>query len=273
MSRIPSCVLINYHRMLGIDPHMGCPVPLSLTPIPPLMEWHLHVVAARLKDLIWTTGKSNSDVLAEGGEVMALRTDIGRWIPHFAFTNNLWLMALHSACSSSISFFGASGVVTSEGPVATSNGLTYHTNLNCGTPFPTPVDVVFSNNTVLAGMTPGDFLDGYQTMLFIGGVTAGLNWLYGAAATQMRISFGGGTNVDVDDLFDFVGGTCISWLMGTPVGYSVPTAPLGSLDWWMNGEKRLMDLFNSGGEVDPGGEAIRGAVGDYYENPNIPSFP
>jgi hypothetical protein len=154
------CVLIEFHPMTGMDFHFDL-IPPSPAPIPTPFEPHM--VGALLN---WSLPASMADkVLAMYGRVMQRGTDIQMGIPHIPCGPGIVMSPAETLFSGSKSYFGPASVQGGGKPIAVALLVLVNLNLNCGT-IPTPTGQVTAPNTVVAGMTLGDFLGGLFAMAF-----------------------------------------------------------------------------------------------------------
>ncbi|NVB37691.1 hypothetical protein G6O69_07590 [Pseudenhygromyxa sp. WMMC2535] len=158
------CAIANYHPMIGVDLHNGYPllVPVPLVPLAP------HLVFAMVRFGPWwmASSQENLDIKMPPGNAMAKVFDIGMFVPHITFPamNHVVHMLINTLGSSSQGHFGVSSVQTPKGPLAVALALIVNPQLECGDPCPLPTGFVIAPNTVIAGMTLGDFLAGVFSM-------------------------------------------------------------------------------------------------------------
>lgn len=159
-------LLLTYHPMIGIDFHDTYPVPLG-----PMVPRGPHGVGALLRFPPWFMGTRSKEVDCRFGNPMARGTDIKLGIPHLPLVPNFVIYPImYSIASGSQSHFGVSTVQTEVGPVAVAVLKYINFNLNCEGPAscpPLPTGIVIAHNTVLAGMTMGDFIAGLVTMVAV----------------------------------------------------------------------------------------------------------
>jgi hypothetical protein len=238
-------LLMQYHPMMGIDIHDALVPPSPKTiPMP-------HLVFACLKAGIWGVTPATLDNLTvkctpQDAEVMSRGTDIGPFIPHIAPD---LLAPLYTLTSASKSEFGAHSVKAPQGPVAVASSQTFNLNLNCAgasTP-PLPSGFVLAPNTVLAGMTPGDFVAGLVGMVADSLVQFALNKLMGAAMAPLGDIVGG-----------IVGSLLQTFGTGSPLGYSPSYTLLGG------GYGTAMQAIQ---------DSVQQHVDDYYNNPAVEQHP
>ncbi|AKT42713.1 hypothetical protein [Chondromyces crocatus] len=170
------CLLVNYHAMLGVDFHDSFPMFVS----PPIPRGP-HMVGALLKWGPWFGGNNSEKVDCIGGDPMGQGTDIGMLIPHIPLVPNVYFW-LYTLASSSQSHFGVSSVRTDAGPVAVAVLVIVNFNLDCEGPLtcpPLPTGLVLAPNTVLAGMTLGDFLASLVTMILTAAIQYVINLIFG----------------------------------------------------------------------------------------------
>ncbi len=106
-------------------------------------------------------------------------TDMGPGIIHVCITippNLLYPVIMIGSASKC--YFGSSSTKANDGCVAVAVLKVINLNLNCGSPIPTPNGMVFTWNTVTAGMTWADFFSGLLTMLIEGAIQTALNLFF-----------------------------------------------------------------------------------------------
>jgi len=84
--------------------------------------------------------------------------------------------------SASKSHFASAKYEVEGQPVSLALLFCYNPNLNCGTPVPTPFDLVICINTHVAGMSWADIFAGLGSMLSDFVIQSVLNWVGGKAA-------------------------------------------------------------------------------------------
>jgi hypothetical protein len=147
--------MIEFHPMIGVDFHF------DLTPVQVPTPFEPHVTGALLN---WVLPASFAPtVLSMYGRVMQRGTDIMNLIPHVPVGPGILLSPAETAFSGSKSHFGPASVQAGGKSIAVGVLVIYNLNLNCGT-IPTPTGQVMCPNTVVAGMTLGDFLGGVFAM-------------------------------------------------------------------------------------------------------------
>lgn len=167
------CVLISIHPMIAVDLQDAIPPP-GPVPVPSLP----HYCGATLKwppsAFLGTQKPATGKVEAMGFTVMQQGTDIGNLIPHVCAN---YLLPLIIAFSASKSFFGVASVQAAGSPVAVALLIVANLNMNCWGPTlpPMPLGGVVASNTVMAGMTLGDFLGGLFSMIVEGAIQFALN--------------------------------------------------------------------------------------------------
>ncbi|MBA3697938.1 MAG: hypothetical protein H0W78_03580 [Planctomycetes bacterium] len=240
-------VLKHYMPMLGGDFHdtIPPPGPVVVPSIP-------HFVAANLVIGPWgaLTGKSQPDVISAATGITLLRTtDIGPLVPHISAPH--YLLPVLLLGSASKSEFGATSVMTANGPVAVCVASVVNFNLNChGTPVPPlPTGVVIGMTTHFTGFTLGDFLAGVLCMVMDSAVQYGLNrimgsdratrvlnWVQGpivraicpGARSMTTALFAHGMNpTAVNSLANAVP-MLAGLLVGGPIGWDIATIPTGN---------------------------------------------
>ncbi len=154
---IASTLLLPIHPCTSIDLHTHLPPP-PIPPVPPFLPYFWLQVLGGLP--FFTKAKICKKTFAWHFPAMQKGTDIGRMLIHVGNPINLKLPFIIYN-SSSKSFFGASTVKVENQVVAVSNAVVVNNNMNCNDPMNLPTGVVIAPNTVMAGMTIGDFLAGY----------------------------------------------------------------------------------------------------------------
>jgi hypothetical protein len=145
------------------------------------------VVTAPLKFGPWgaITGKARTDVVHSGmGMTMIRGTDIGPLIPHVGTPQ--YLLPVTILMSASKCEFGATSVMTPEGPIAVAVAAVVNFNLNCMGPTcpPLPLGLVPAVATEAAGFTLGDFLGGLAALVFDSALQYLINRAFGSAAVS-----------------------------------------------------------------------------------------
>jgi hypothetical protein len=169
---MPFCVLIEVHPMMGVDFHFDL-IPPAPAPVPTPFEPHGTVAMMN-----WLLPPSMANtVLAMTMRVMQRGTDIQNGIPHIPMGPGVLLSLPETAFSGSKSHFGPSSVQAGGKPVAVALLMVENLNLNCGT-IPTPTGIVEAPNTVVTGMTLGDFLGGLFAMIADCALTTLMNCVF-----------------------------------------------------------------------------------------------
>lgn len=199
------CVLIEFHPMIGVDLHKeAAPV------IPPMIPFAPHITAATLNWVLPAATANTVRATWAHARIMQRLTDIQSFVPHVPISPpyvTLW--ALHTAFSGSKSYFGPSSVMANGAPIAIAIQVIASLNLQCGD-IPSPTGRVIAPNTVVAGMTWGDFWGGLFQMATEAALQAALN-------AVLPTSWAG----NIAGLF-----------IGTPLGFSFNsngTGPIGSV--------------------------------------------
>lgn len=275
-----NCVLITIHPMLGCDMHdtIPPPGPVVVPAVP-------HFAAATLRWLMPTHKKADT-ISTMGFSPMQQGTDIGNFIPHISAPH--YLLPLVIALSGSKSHFGVASVHMQGQPVAVALLVVLNLNLNCSgaTCPPLPTGVVIAPNTVVSSMTLGDFLGGLFAMVVDAAIQFGLNRLFGSApvarffgriqgpiiqrllpgaprftsmltallAQNSRVL----SNPYVAQTLAELVPSAVGVMLGSPLGYAPPWAPIGNAAGWAS------DTARAGGEAL--GDAITGG-------PNTEQFP
>ena len=158
---IPSTILIPLHPCISIDIHQNVPPPPA-PPVPPFLPYFWVQVLGGLP--LVNKAKMATTTFTWYFPAMQKGTDIGRFLIHVGNPVNLKLPFIIIG-SGSKSFFGASTVKASNEPVATSLLIIINKNMNCCDPCNLPAGNVIAPNTVLAGMTIGDYFGGIVNAL------------------------------------------------------------------------------------------------------------
>lgn len=265
-------VLKNWHPMIGCDIHDTLPPP-GIVPVPKIP----HVTAMILHGVTGLTSKKRADVVtASRGLTMIRGTDIGPLIPHVPVPPvfHYWLPLL-ILTSGSKSHFGASTVVTADGPVAIAVLKVVNLNLNCSGPTfpPMPSGCVVAATTHVTGVTWGDILAGSLSLVLDAAVQFVLNRLFNGktgegftnrltrsimgplaarmmASSTLRI----GLQFFLREQIVQALPTVIAILVGSPLGYSPDHSPVGGY----------------GGK---GAERIHDAVAKFLNAPSVEQHP
>ncbi len=208
----------------------GCDFHKNLPPVPPAPAPHVVVAMMGMADS--TTQKISTTVKANWGYALGRQHDLGRGPYHFAVNALLPIVCLGAGnkaefgCATVI--IGNCGADNSAARMAAAAipfaGL--NPQLDCDEPFPLPTSVcVASFNTVHVGLTGMDILGG----LLAGAVDSLITWVVGKVAGGLTdFVLGGvlgllgpealllGWLLGADEIVKLP----ISWLIGTPLGYS-----------------------------------------------------
>lgn len=199
------CVLIEFHPMVGVDLHK------EMAPVPPPVPFAPHITAATLNWVLPAATANTVRATWAHARIMQRLTDIQSFVPHIPLTPPAVLLAgVYTIFSGSKSYFGPSSVMANGSPIAIAMQVIANLNLQCGD-IPTPTGCVIAPNTVVAGMTWGDFWGGLFQMATEAALQAALNKLLGP--------------------FGDVGGSIVGLFIGTPLGFSFNsngTGPIGS---------------------------------------------
>jgi hypothetical protein len=164
--------------MIGVDVEENLPTPAFPTPV------GVYVVVSTLGGLISSAlttiavtdspfsipllGPDFVSSVRHNREVsMKKGTDIGSMIPHVGYPPLNPLLIPIILFSSSKSLFGASTVLIEKDPIATACFLVTNLNLNCNNKVALPTGTVIAKNTVKAGMTLSDYIEGACMMVFL----------------------------------------------------------------------------------------------------------
>lgn len=171
-----NCVLKHWHPMAGVDIHImwppGSPAPTNPAPYytAQLLVGLFPTVFSKLMPRHPTDGFAIS--LEQG-------TDIGSLIPHIGPPSITLPMEI--AFSYSKSYFGASRYLSEGKVMACALAICVNTNLNCGTPVPTPTGFVLAITRHIVHMNLGDVLSGIFRMTVDAAIQAVLSWAGGKA--------------------------------------------------------------------------------------------
>ncbi len=283
-------MLKHTHPMVGLDFHDEVTPPGVPAPKIP------HLVAGVLCFPPWgiATGKPNGTVMTTTGIPLSQGTDMGFFIPHIPLPPapaNL-LAPIITLVSGSKSHFGAHNRILAQGPAAFACLYYVNLNLNCGGAAAPPLPsgfVLALFQLTLVDVTFGDMIAGVLHLvvdLFIQfglnrGLNAAGNWLgnriAGALANRVcnmgvRLS-----SIGVKTLGEFfqavlpygrasqllaysieqVPSIILGDLLGTPVGYSAPFAPVSQ------GE----------GLMDQGHSALAQSIDNMLNSPSVEQHP
>jgi len=222
------CVLLEFHPMLGVDAHTDVPPALPPAPVP----FAPHGVGALLN---WVLPASMADtVLANYARIMQRGTDIQNGIPHIPLAPPLLLSGAITAFSGSKSYFGPASVQAKGKPIAVAVAVVLNVNLNCGD-IPTPTGFVLAPNTVVAGMTFGDWLGAVFAMVVDCAIQTLMNQLL--------------------DPLGSVGGGIVGIFIGTPLGFSANSNGSGPIGLVGRLTGDFSDFVRGAGETLGGDDA------------------
>lgn len=176
---IPCCVLIPMHPCISLDIHQVVVPPA--TPFPAPYFW-LQILGGLP---VVNKAQMGSKTYAWSFPAMQKGTDIGRFIVHVGNPANLKLPFIILG-SGSKSPFGAGTVKIENKVVATACLIMINKNLNCDWPVKMPTGNVIAPNTVLAGMSLGDFVAGFINM----GLDSALSFVVGKAFGEVGDKIG-----------------------------------------------------------------------------------
>ncbi len=183
---ISCCILMPIHPMIGIDYHdLVPPPPAPPTPVPMQPYGVVQVLMGISGDSKFTT-----KVFTMNFPAMHMGTDIGKALVHVGNPANL-LLPVIIGFSASKSLFGASTVQAEGKPVATACMVFANQNLNCNNPVNLPTGSVCAPNTVMAGMSLGDYLTGALMM----GVDMLVSFLFSKLPFKNQLSNEAGTGL------------------------------------------------------------------------------
>ncbi len=172
------CVITRFHEMIGCDLHTADPT----FPVPPYLPFTPHLVRAVARFGVWADAKDKESerVDTAAGPPLSKVFDIGKLIPHIG-VNHIIPMGFLTLLSSSEGHFGVQSVQTEKGPIAVALALVANPQLNCNDflptpklfpfPLPLPSGWLVAPNTVVAGLTLGDYLAGLFSMVATSGAT------------------------------------------------------------------------------------------------------
>jgi hypothetical protein len=250
------CVLLEFHPMAGVDFHFDLIPPAP--PVPPIpTPFEPHIVGALLN---WVLPASYAPtVLAMYARVMQRGTDIMNGIPHIPSGPGVLLSPAETAFSGSKSYFGPASVQAKGKPIAVAIMVIINLNLNCGT-IPTPTGAVVAPNTVVAGMTLGDFLGAMMAMVFDCAVQTVMNCLLAPLGP--------------------IGSGIAGMFLGSPLGFSFNANGHGAVGVVGRTMGSLSDFVRGAGETlggDRGGHATQegalDAIANDFRTPLNPNNP
>lgn len=280
------CVMTRYHIMGGIDLHASLEPPFPAMP---------HCVSAMTQFGPWLycQSKRSTTVDTAAGAPMTKVFDIGPLIPHVGL-NALPILGLLLLMSSSQAHFGVSSVhienPSGSGPVAVALFTIVSPQLNCGdilfAALPMPTGRILAPNTVVAGLTIGDFVAGFLSGIAAMGVTFLIGKLGGVVLSGLNNNIKLGhiairmfgpqwIQKFADKAVAFLGGTfpqkylemLVGFSIGSPSGYAFENAPLGSIASPFEGLAEAI-----GGKIDEWAGAS--GLNDYFNDMAlIPTFP
>jgi len=305
------CVIANYHPMLGVDFQDGFP---ALIPIP-LIPKAPHVVFAMVRFGPWWMAGAveNADIQMPPGNAMAKIFDIGMFIPHLTFPalNHFVYMLIYTLCSTSQGHFGVSSVLTPKGPIAVALMLFVNPQLHCDAPLPLPTGVVLAPNTVVAGLTIGDFLAGIFSMVLTSAVTWACGKVVSWGTNIASKALGGLGDLVLRGLVRFVPpnimlptllvgaflnqrfpgiaamvlstetpsilAAVVNWAVGSPMGWAFPGSAYERVN---NGINSVFGLPDGSNFIQVGSESAGNAIGDalgldeyFNDTVLLPPFP
>jgi hypothetical protein len=260
---------------------------------------------------VWWMAEPNRSPTVDtaAGQPLSKVFDIGMFIPHIG-PNHPLLLGILLLTSSSQGHFGVASVEiqtnAGTGPVAVALQLVTNPQLNCGDisffPVPMPTGVLLAPNTVVAGLTLGDLIAGFLSMLVTTIATAAIGFLLNKLGGPLVKWTGGkifnlvddlvgrmimrlpdrffrayfqGTfmaailhtrfGTHADKLFDML----LGWAVGSPTGYAISSSPsplVNSLGWiqdWADGVGKSIDQH-----------ANQWGINDYLNNTAlVPTYP
>lgn len=170
-----NCVLKHWHPMVGIDIHILWP-PGSPAPTNPAPFKTGQLLVGLAPGVFSKPIKSHlTDSYAIS---MEMNTDIGSLIPHIGVPSVT--LPIEMAFSYSKSYFGASRYLAEGKIMACAVLFCVNTNLNCGTPVPTPTGFVIAMTTHIVYMSFADWAAGVARMAVDAAVQAALSFVGGA---------------------------------------------------------------------------------------------
>ena len=205
------CVLIEFHPMVGVDFHKELAIiPPAPAPVP--VPFAPHLTGATLNWVLPAATANTVRATWAHARIMQRGTDIQSFVPHIPLAPPAVLLAgVLTIFSGSKSYFGPASVQANGAPIAIAIQIIANLNLQCGD-IPTPTGRVIAPNTVVAGMTWGDFWGGLFQMATEAALQAALNKALGP--------------------FGDIGGNVVGLFIGTPLGFSFNsngTGPIGSV--------------------------------------------
>ena len=277
------CALMTIHPMFGVDLHDGIPPPGPVT-VPKIP----HFTVAKLKWALSTSLPTPKVQGPFGFSLMQQGTDIGNFIPHIAAN---YLVPLLIATSGSKSHWGASTVQVEKQPAAAALLVAVNPNLNCAGAVcpPLPSGFVLAPNTVLVGLTLGDFLGGLFAMAVDLGLQYALNRIFASGAATRFFNrlqgpliralmpnaprfvslttalLGQASPILSHPLIANTLGnlvpTAVGVLLGSPLGYTPPTGLVGQ------GASKASDKARSIGEN------LGNKISHLFDDPSTPQYP
>lgn len=166
------CVLIETHYMFGIDLHTDLIPP----PAPAKVPFAPHLVEAHLQHLLPASTAATVRATRTSARLIQRGSDIQSMIIHAPLSPAILLYPVLTLFSGSKSYFGPRSVLANKKPVAVALWVVLSCNLNCGD-IPTPTGLVLAPNTVVAGMTFGDYLGAVFAMAMDAAIQGALNYV------------------------------------------------------------------------------------------------
>ena len=170
---IAATLLLPIHPCISVDLHHNLPPPPA-PPVPLYLPYFWLQILGGLP--FFNKVKMAKKTYAWHFPALQKDTDIGGMLVHVGNPINLKLPLIIYK-SSSKSHFGASTVKIENEIVATSSLIFVNHNMNCGNPCNLPTGIVVAPNTVMAGMTIGDYISGTLTIVIDASIGYGMDKL------------------------------------------------------------------------------------------------
>jgi hypothetical protein len=171
---------LTAHSFIGIGTHTGLLLP---PPSPPAI--YPHIAMDTLLGLTIKAKYSKTVIGPFGFQLIGQGNDSGMMVPHLCLPPNSVLVPIVIVFGSSKPMFSASTVkidVDGEGLPTACNVIPYFPigiNQACNDPCNYPSDIVICPNTIVVGLTLGDFLSGLFLTVFDVAFSYAASWLGG----------------------------------------------------------------------------------------------